>query len=172
MFWNGGWWKGYLRGKPYYFGLVFYDFEISCCTKTERTLIAMWLLLLHSGLLVVDLKRLRETGVGDAFRATYMQWGGGQDSLANMDQDILNLQQHRIPTYTLPQVSNRLTLRFVSSLSLFLICRAGYGANLGARKQHLLRRNLSTSATIQRQESISFPKHGESLARSGFSMTK
>lgn len=65
---------------------------------------------LFSALFVVDLNRFRETGAGDALRTAYMHLTRDKNSLANLDQDLLNVAQHQIPIYTLPQVSRKLTL--------------------------------------------------------------
>lgn len=45
----------------------------------------------------------REMGAGDMIRATYQQLSQDQNSLANLDQDLPNFLQDRVPIYSLPQ---------------------------------------------------------------------
>lgn len=74
-FWNQGFWKSHLRGKPYHI----------------------------SALYVVDLEKFRHTLVGDQLRAIYQQLSADPNSLANLDQDLPNYAQHQIPIFSLPQ---------------------------------------------------------------------
>lgn len=75
QFWNTGFWKNHLNGKPYHI----------------------------SALYVVDLERFRKDLVGDQLRAVYQQLSADPNSLANLDQDLPNFQQHSIPIFSLPQ---------------------------------------------------------------------
>lgn len=74
-FWNGGFWKEHLRGKPYHI----------------------------SALYVIDLKRFRNMAAGDNLRVMYEQLSKDPNSLANLDQDLPNYAQHTIPIFSLPQ---------------------------------------------------------------------
>lgn len=56
-----------------------------------------------SALYVVDLERFRKDLVGDQLRAVYQQLSADPNSLANLDQDLPNYQQHSIPIFSLPQ---------------------------------------------------------------------
>jgi len=75
QFWQQGYWKDHLRGKPYHI----------------------------SALYVVDLQRFRRNAVGDTLRATYDQLSRDPNSLANLDQDLPNFAQHQVPIFSLPQ---------------------------------------------------------------------
>jgi UDP-glucose:glycoprotein glucosyltransferase len=75
QFWNTGFWKTHLQGKPYHI----------------------------SALYVVDLDRFRRSLVGDQLRSIYQQLSADPNSLANLDQDLPNYAQHQIPIYSLPQ---------------------------------------------------------------------
>ena len=75
QFWNTGFWKNHLRGRPYHI----------------------------SALYVVDLERFRKTLVGDNLRAIYQQLSADPNSLANLDQDLPNFAQHQVPIFSLPQ---------------------------------------------------------------------
>jgi UDP-glucose:glycoprotein glucosyltransferase len=74
-FWESGYWKEHLQGRPYHI----------------------------SALYVVDLERLRASGVGDTLRSQYMLLSQDPDSLANLDQDLPNYLQPVVPIYSLPQ---------------------------------------------------------------------
>lgn len=52
---------------------------------------------------VIDLKRFRATLTGDTLRQQYQILAQDPHSLANMDQDLPNNLQDRIPIYSLPQ---------------------------------------------------------------------
>jgi len=75
-FWEQGFWKNHLSmmNKPYHIS-AFY---------------------------VVDLKRFRETSAGDTLRAIYQQLSADPNSLANLDQDLPNFAQDRVPIFSLP----------------------------------------------------------------------
>ncbi len=60
QFWQGGFWKDHLRGRPYHI----------------------------SALYVVDLQRFRRNAVGDQLRAVYDQLARDPNSLANLDQGM------------------------------------------------------------------------------------
>ena len=74
-FWDSGYWKDHLRGKPYHI----------------------------SALYVVDLQRFRLSGAGDTLRSTYDNLSQDPNSLANLDQDLPNYLQHFVPIHSLPQ---------------------------------------------------------------------
>ncbi|KAI9266794.1 UDP-glucose:glycoprotein glucosyltransferase-domain-containing protein [Phascolomyces articulosus] len=74
-FWNQGYWKDHLRGKPYHI----------------------------SALYVIDLVQFRKMAAGDRLRAQYQQLSADTNSLANLDQDLPNNMQHIVPIYSLPQ---------------------------------------------------------------------
>jgi UDP-glucose:glycoprotein glucosyltransferase len=74
-FWNSGYWKDHLRGKPYHI----------------------------SALYVVDLDTFRAMRAGDALRGIYDQLSADPNSLANLDQDLPNFASHNVPIYSLPQ---------------------------------------------------------------------
>ena len=67
--------KNHLRGKPYHI----------------------------SALYVVDLEKFRKDRVGDILRAEYQALSADPGSLANLDQDLPNYAQHRVPIFSLPQ---------------------------------------------------------------------
>lgn len=75
QFWNQGFWKSHLRGKPYHI----------------------------SALYVVDLEKFRKDRVGDILRAQYQALSADPGSLANLDQDLPNYAQHQVPIFSLPQ---------------------------------------------------------------------
>jgi UDP-glucose:glycoprotein glucosyltransferase len=75
QFWNEGFWKRHLRGKPYHI----------------------------SALYVVDLETFRRDLVGDKLRSTYQQLSADPNSLSNLDQDLPNYAQHDVPIFSLPQ---------------------------------------------------------------------
>lgn len=58
-FWKQGYWKTFLRGKPYHI----------------------------SALYVVDLNRFRRVAAGDQLRGQYQQLSADPGSLANLDQE-------------------------------------------------------------------------------------
>lgn len=72
-FWDSGFWKDHLRGRPYHISALF----------------------------VVDLDLLRRKGYADQLRATYDQLSRDPGSLANLDQDLPNYLQHAVPIYSL-----------------------------------------------------------------------
>jgi UDP-glucose:glycoprotein glucosyltransferase len=74
-FWNQGFWKTHLAGKPYHI----------------------------SALYVVDLRTFRRIAAGDRLRATYAALAPDPNSLANLDQDLPNYMQHQLPIFSLPQ---------------------------------------------------------------------
>lgn len=74
-FWKQGYWKSFLRGKPYHI----------------------------SALYVVDLKRFRQLAAGDRLRQQYHQLSADPASLSNLDQDLPNHMQMMIPIHSLPQ---------------------------------------------------------------------
>jgi len=74
-FWKQGYWKNYLRGRPYHI----------------------------SALYVVDLKKFRQIAAGDRLRQQYHQLSADPNSLSNLDQDLPNNMQHVIPIHSLPQ---------------------------------------------------------------------
>lgn len=74
-FWNTGYWKKVLRGRPYHIAALF----------------------------VVDLERFRKVGAGDLLRYHYQQLTGDPNNLANLEQDLTNNLQDLLPIYSLPQ---------------------------------------------------------------------
>ncbi|KAI8362188.1 UDP-glucose:glycoprotein glucosyltransferase-domain-containing protein [Mortierella sp. GBAus27b] len=74
-FWNQGYWKEHLQGKPYHI----------------------------SALYVVDLIRFRQMQAGDRLRGHYQQLSRDPGSLANLDQDLPNNMQTEVPIFSLPQ---------------------------------------------------------------------
>ncbi|KAF9181890.1 hypothetical protein BGZ51_005123 [Haplosporangium sp. Z 767] len=74
-FWNQGYWKSHLAGKPYHI----------------------------SALYVIDLVRFRQMQAGDRLRNHYQQLSRDPDSLANLDQDLPNNMQNDVPIFSLPQ---------------------------------------------------------------------
>ncbi|KAI9482602.1 UDP-glucose:glycoprotein glucosyltransferase-domain-containing protein [Zychaea mexicana] len=74
-FWNQGYWKDHLRGRPYHI----------------------------SALYVIDLVQFRKMAAGDRLRAQYQQLSADPNSLANLDQDLPNNMIHAVPIYSLPQ---------------------------------------------------------------------
>lgn len=74
-FWNQGYWRTFLRGKPYHI----------------------------SALYVVDLVRFRAQAAGDRLRGQYQMLSADAGSLSNLDQDLPNHMQHSLPVHTLPQ---------------------------------------------------------------------
>ncbi|KAI8915909.1 hypothetical protein EDD86DRAFT_197169 [Gorgonomyces haynaldii] len=74
-FWNQGYWKNHLQGRPYHI----------------------------SALYVVDLQRFRQLAAGDRLRAQYHRLSADPNSLANLDQDLPNNMIHEIPIFSLPQ---------------------------------------------------------------------
>lgn len=73
-FWDSGFWKEHLRGRPYHISALF----------------------------VVDLDLLRRKGYADQLRATYDQLSRDPGSLSNLDQDLPNYLQHAVPIFSLP----------------------------------------------------------------------
>ncbi|KAK4698563.1 UDP-glucose:glycoprotein glucosyltransferase, partial [Phenoliferia sp. Uapishka_3] len=74
-FWDSGYWKDHLRGRPYHI----------------------------SALYVVDLDRFRQVAAGDRLRQQYQGLSADPNSLSNLDQDLPNNMQAQIPIYTLDQ---------------------------------------------------------------------
>lgn len=76
-FWKKGYWHDQLRGRPYHI----------------------------SALYIIDLATFRRLAAGDIIRATYQRLVGSDpdSSLANLDQDSLNVLQDQLPIYSLPQ---------------------------------------------------------------------
>ncbi|KAI1306453.1 hypothetical protein EDD11_004745 [Mortierella claussenii] len=74
-FWNQGYWRDHLRGKPYHI----------------------------SALYVVDLVKFRQMQAGDRLRNHYQQLTRDPGSLANLDQDLPNNMQNEVPIFSLPQ---------------------------------------------------------------------
>ncbi|CAM6098919.1 unnamed protein product [Calypogeia fissa] len=74
-FWNQGFWKDHLRGKPYHI----------------------------SALYVVDLVKFRQSAAGDNLRVFYETLSKDPNSLSNLDQDLPNYAQHNVPIFSLPQ---------------------------------------------------------------------
>lgn len=74
-FWKQGYWKSFLRGKPYHI----------------------------SALYVVDLKKFRQIAAGDRLRQQYHQLSADPASLSNLDQDLPNHMQAVLPIHSLPQ---------------------------------------------------------------------
>ncbi|EPQ31760.1 uncharacterized protein PFL1_01092 [Pseudozyma flocculosa PF-1] len=72
-FWKHGYWKEYLRGRPYHI----------------------------SALYVVDLHRFRRVAAGDKLRGQYQALSADPASLANLDQDLPNNMQGSLPIHTL-----------------------------------------------------------------------
>ena len=74
-FWKQGYWKNFLREKPYHI----------------------------SALYVVDLNRFRALAAGDRLRGQYQMLSSDPGSLSNLDQDLPNHMQHTIPIKSLDQ---------------------------------------------------------------------
>lgn len=72
-FWKQGYWKDYLRGRPYHI----------------------------SALYVVDLQRFRLFAAGDRLRGQYQALSADPNSLSNLDQDLPNNMQATLPIHTL-----------------------------------------------------------------------
>jgi len=74
-FWEQGFWKGALGGRPYHISALF----------------------------VVDLARFRKLNAGDTYRQTYHSLTADANSLANLDQDLPNYLQHEVMIKSLPE---------------------------------------------------------------------
>ncbi|KAJ1518268.1 hypothetical protein HMI54_001607 [Coelomomyces lativittatus] len=74
-FWEHGYWKRHLDGKPYHI----------------------------SALYVINLALFRQLAAGDILRQQYQSLSNDPNSLANLDQDLPNALQHALPIYSLPQ---------------------------------------------------------------------
>ncbi|KAH7817251.1 putative UDP-glucose [Monocercomonoides exilis] len=74
-FWETGYWANELKGKPYHISALF----------------------------VVDLKKFRMMGADNILRDTYEAHARDKNSLSNLDQDLPNLVQDKVPIYSLPQ---------------------------------------------------------------------
>ncbi|GAA5851194.1 hypothetical protein JCM8547_004161 [Rhodosporidiobolus lusitaniae] len=72
-FWNSGYWKNHLQGRPYHI----------------------------SALYLVDLDRFRQIAAGDRLRQQYQGLSADPNSLSNLDQDLPNNMQSMIPIHTL-----------------------------------------------------------------------
>jgi hypothetical protein len=155
-FWNSGYWKEHLNGRPYHI----------------------------SALYVVDLKRFRQLAAGDRLREQYQGLSRDPNSLSNLDQDLPNNMVHQVsqrrpstpqrftrtlihvPTHFSLTVTNLLRAHFTLILlrhllthspthPLALSCRfrssryhrSGCGARRGARTRSSPKRKRSTSAT-------------------------
>eukprot|EP00903_Cladosiphon_okamuranus_P019171 g17633.t1 len=75
QFWRGGFWQTHLMGRPYHI----------------------------SALYVVDLKAFRRMAVGDSLRSIYNSLSQDPNSLSNLDQDLPNYAQIKVPIFSLPQ---------------------------------------------------------------------
>eukprot|EP00752_Nemacystus_decipiens_P014373 g12785.t1 len=75
QFWRGGFWQTHLMGRPYHI----------------------------SALYVVDLKTFRRMAVGDTLRSIYNSLSQDPNSLSNLDQDLPNYAQVKVPMFSLPQ---------------------------------------------------------------------
>merc|ERR1712061_662674 len=76
-FWESGYWKSHLGSSGYSYHI--------------------------SALFVVDLREFRRENVGDSLRETYNALTQDPSGLANLDQDLPNYAQHKIPIFSLPQ---------------------------------------------------------------------
>ncbi|OHT10994.1 glycosyl transferase [Tritrichomonas foetus] len=74
-FWKKGFWLDHLRGKPYHISALF----------------------------AIDLNRFREMSAGDWLRYYYASLAADSNSLANLDQDLPNFAQDKIPIFSLSQ---------------------------------------------------------------------
>lgn len=74
-FWKTGYWKNFLRGRPYHI----------------------------SALYVVDLARFRILAGGDKLRQQYQRLSADPQSLSNLDQDLPNNMQFSLEIFSLPQ---------------------------------------------------------------------
>ncbi|XP_067039989.1 UDP-glucose:glycoprotein glucosyltransferase 1-like [Acropora muricata] len=74
-FWNSGYWRSHLGGRPYHI----------------------------SALYVVDLDRFRRLAAGDRLRGQYQGLSQDPNSLSNLDQDLPNNMIHQVPIRSLPQ---------------------------------------------------------------------
>jgi len=72
-FWDNGFWKDHLQGRPYHISALF----------------------------VVDLKKFRAMAAGDIYRRVYNSLSNDPGSLANLDQDLPNYLQFDVPMYSL-----------------------------------------------------------------------
>lgn len=74
-FWKSGYWKEHLHGRPYHISALF----------------------------AIDLQQFRRLSAGDWLRYYYSTLAPDSGSLANLDQDLPNYAQDRIPIFSLPQ---------------------------------------------------------------------
>eukprot|EP01062_Namystynia_karyoxenos_P062747 TRINITY_DN55622_c0_g1_i1.p1 TRINITY_DN55622_c0_g1~~TRINITY_DN55622_c0_g1_i1.p1 ORF type:complete len:1666 (+),score=660.69 TRINITY_DN55622_c0_g1_i1:105-5000(+) len=74
-FWDSGYWKSHLRGKPYHISAIY----------------------------VVDLKKFRRIAAGDHYRVIYDNLSQDPNSLSNLDQDLPNYVQHMVGIFSLPE---------------------------------------------------------------------
>lgn len=74
-FWKTGYWKEFLQDRPYHISAMF----------------------------LVDLQRMRDTLTADMLRGQYQILSRDPESLSNLDQDLPNHLQPRIPIFTLPK---------------------------------------------------------------------
>lgn len=74
-FWKGGYWKQVLENRPYHISALF----------------------------LLDLPRLRDSGLADRLRRDYHMLSMDPNSLANLDQDLPNHMQDEFPIHSLPQ---------------------------------------------------------------------
>ncbi len=101
-FWDSGFWKNHLGGRPYHISALYvidlkrFRFTIRFLNTTRHDTTR------HTA------KRRRacahrEMAAGDVIRATYQQLSQDENSLANLDQDLPNFLQNRVPIFSLPQ---------------------------------------------------------------------
>ncbi|KPI86791.1 hypothetical protein ABL78_4160 [Leptomonas seymouri] len=74
-FWEHGFWAEHLKGKPYHISAIF----------------------------LVDLRQFRAMLAGDIYRSVYASLADDPNSLANLDQDLPNYLQAKIPIFSLPE---------------------------------------------------------------------
>jgi UDP-glucose:glycoprotein glucosyltransferase len=74
-FWKKGYWKKHLGSLKYHISALF----------------------------AIDLRRFRKLAAGDYLRSFYQQLSADPGSLANLDQDLPNYAQSKIPIFSLPQ---------------------------------------------------------------------
>ncbi|OHT05934.1 hypothetical protein TRFO_26144 [Tritrichomonas foetus] len=74
-FWKTGYWKNYLEDKKYHISALF----------------------------AIDLPTFRKMGAGNILRKYYQRLAPDKYSLANLDQDLPNFVQKKLPIFSLPQ---------------------------------------------------------------------
>lgn len=90
--------------------------------------------MLDSALYVVDLKTFRRMGAGDILRQHYQSLSADPGSLANLDQDLPNNLQDRLPIVRWPRRSPYARADLAPSTHL---TNLGFGAKLGAQMKDL-----------------------------------